>query len=104
MRHLPKTEYTEADQRSDTSFLVGCSYGRESAKATILAAARERLIGGEFVILGELERIVGPVDLVSRSEVERKLSHARACLREIATANNGYLSIREVNEMLRSVL
>lgn len=38
-----------------------------------------------------------------RATIERKLDHARACLREIATANNGYLSIREVNDMLRSI-
>lgn len=37
MRHLPKVEYTEADQRSDTSFLVGTSFGRASERSRIVA-------------------------------------------------------------------
>jgi hypothetical protein len=37
MKHLPKVEYTEADQRSDTSFLVGSRFGKETERARILA-------------------------------------------------------------------
>lgn len=35
MRHLPKTEYTETDQRADTNFLIGARYGRDRALADL---------------------------------------------------------------------
>lgn len=41
MKHLPK-EYTEADQRSDTSFLVGVAFGR--AQSASLREAIQEMI------------------------------------------------------------
>lgn len=51
----------------------------------------------------KIEDVIVRAIEADRSTRDRALSHARACLREIATANNGYLSIREVNDMLRSI-
>lgn len=34
-KHYRPEGYTEADQRSDTSFLVGVRYGREAEKALL---------------------------------------------------------------------
>lgn len=40
MRHLPRTEYTEPDQRADTNFLVGASFGRDQERERIAAQCR----------------------------------------------------------------
>jgi hypothetical protein len=40
MKHLPKAEYTAEDQRSDTSFLVGSRFGKETERARILDVLR----------------------------------------------------------------
>lgn len=36
MRHLPRTEYTEADQRADTNFLIGARFGRDQERQRVL--------------------------------------------------------------------
>lgn len=40
MRHLPETEYTEADQRADRAFLVGTKYGYDKGYAQALEDMR----------------------------------------------------------------
>lgn len=37
MKHLPEVEYTEDDERSDTAWLCGVSYGREVERKAMLA-------------------------------------------------------------------
>lgn len=49
MKHLPH-EYTDADQRSDTSFLVGVSYGRETERTKMLHAALEKVAEAEELL------------------------------------------------------